>query len=256
MKKALERAGLASVLISVALTACASSQQTDGKVTAAGTNTAPDARREWTTPDRETTIRVSEDVRKRCNLPDTTVEAPGFDYDQAALQEQSRRVLDEVATCLRNGALSDQAITLVGRADPRGTEVHNDALGANRAAAARDYLTQRGVPAGRIHLASRGEHGARGTDEETFALDRRVDVELGDVRKHPIIEGTMKQVETSRARQPNHPEAASYADTAEGGKPVGASGSDASGASAPSSPPATGQVQGSASGSVKAGTTK
>jgi hypothetical protein len=136
----------------------------------------------------------------------------------------------------------------VGRADPRGTEAHNDALGAGRARAARDYLAQRGVPADRIRLVSRGELGARGTDEDTYALDRRVDIELGDISNHPIVEGTLKQIETSRARKPVHPEAASYADTAEGGKPVGESGTG-SGVSS-ESVQVGGEVKGAASTST------
>lgn len=255
MKTVLQRASLASasVVFSIALSACASNQRAEGKVATAAPTKTPDANRQLAVPARDTTIRLSDDVRRRCNLEIVTTSAPGFDYDQAALHDQSRKVLDDVAACLRDGALSDQSITLVGRADPRGSENYNDALGANRAAVARDYLTQRGVPAGRIHLASRGEHGARGTDEAGFAVDRRVDIELGDVRNHPIIEGTMKQIETSRARPANNPEAASYADTAEGGKPVGNAGSGESGAAQPSTPAPSVPPQGSSSGSVTGG---
>ncbi|GEM_PF-1561197 len=47
-------------------------------------------------------------------------------------------------------------------------------------ASGRNYLAQHGVPRETIRIWSRGEHGAQGTDEETWALDRRVDFELGD----------------------------------------------------------------------------
>lgn len=191
-------------------------------------------------------MQISKALRERCKIQDLPQDAPRFDYDRATLHARGRNVLDDVANCLREGPLSNEVITLVGRADARGSEGYNEDLGASRAAAARDYLAMRGVPVDRIRLVSRGEAGARGNDEASYALDRRVDIELGDLRNSPILEGSMLQQETSRARAPVQGEAASYADTAEGGKPIGNSGYGAgveSGAS------------GSASGSVKAGGT-
>ncbi len=64
---------------------------------------------------------------------------------------------------------------------------------------------------------SRGEEGARGTDEASFKLDRRVDLELGDLKNSPILEGTMLHAESAPA--PSKTRAATYADTADG--PVG-----------------------------------
>jgi peptidoglycan-associated lipoprotein len=241
---------LASLALSVALSACAShrAEERSAANPATDANASSDRERTASAADRETSIRVSEDVRQRCNLEALPNDAPKFDYDRTTLRARGRNVLDEVAKCLVDGPLSGQVVTVVGRTDPRGSEVYNDALGAGRAQAARDYLAQRGVSADRIRLVSRGELGARGTDEDTYALDRRVDIELGDVSNHPIVEGTMKQIETSRAHGPVHPEAASYADSAEGGKPVGESGSG-SGVSS-ESVHVGGEVKGSASTST------
>jgi hypothetical protein len=143
--------------------------------------------------------------------------------------------------------LKGEVITLVGRADARGSAEYNQALSESRAAAARNYLTQRGVPAAQLKLAARGEQGARGTDEETFALDRRVDVELGDLANSPILKGSMLQAETSEAKSPDTRKAGSYADVAEGGEVVNTGSEDSSSGSG------SGSVKGSASGSVNAG---
>jgi hypothetical protein len=103
-----------------------------------------------------------------------------------------------------------------------------------------------------MRLLSRGEVGARGTDEQSHALDRRVDLELGDLRASPILKGTMMQAETSDAKRPDpNNKAASYADVAEGGTPVNSeSGTTTSGTTT------SGSATGSASGSVNTGTTK
>lgn len=193
--------------------------------------------------DRETTVQISKTLRERCQLPDTPQGAPKFDFDQATLRPRGQNVLDDVAICLTSGPLKGEVITLVGRADARGSEQYNQSLSESRAAAARNYLTQRGVPEAQLKLVARGEQGARGTDEETFALDRRVDVELGDLENSPILQGTMLQAETSEAKSPDTRKAGSYADVAEGGEVVNTGSEGSSG----------GSVKGSASGSVNAG---
>jgi outer membrane protein OmpA-like peptidoglycan-associated protein len=167
--------------------------------------------------DRETTVQISAPLRERCSIPGAE-SAPAFDYDQATLRARGRNVLDDVAACLKDGALKGEVITIVGRADARGAADYNRALSESRAAAARNYLVQAGVPAERVKLLARGEEGARGSDEATWALDRRVDLELGDVQNSPILKGSMLQAETAN-KPDNSPEAqkaSSYADVADG----------------------------------------
>jgi peptidoglycan-associated lipoprotein len=167
--------------------------------------------------DAETTVQISAPLRERCAIAGAE-SAPAFDYDQAALRPRGKNVLDDVATCLKDGPLKGEVITIVGRADARGTADYNQALSESRAAAARNYLVQRGVPAERLKLLARGEEGARGGDETTWALDRRVDLELGDVKNSPILKGSMLQAETAN-KPDNSPEAqkaSSYADVADG----------------------------------------
>jgi hypothetical protein len=91
-------------------------------------------------------------------------------------------------------------------------------LAASRAAAAQNYLAQKGVPKERMKLMARGEAGAQGSDEDSWALDRRVDIEFGDVANSPILQGSMLQAEAAK-KSDNSPEAkkaGSYADVSEG----------------------------------------
>lgn len=227
--------------LALMLAACASNKRDAS--TRSVTPSSPSNATLTTARDRETTIQISKALRERCRLPDEQVAAPRFDFNQATLRAQGRNVLDDIANCLKDGPLSDEVITLVGRTDSSGSERHNASLGESRASAARNYLAQRGVSADRMRLLSRGEQGARGDSEATSALDRRVDVELGDLQNSPILEGSMLQAETSRARVPTNSAAASYADTAEGGKPVNsASPSADSGSSSGSSAEGSGSA--------------
>lgn len=130
--------------------------------------------------ERETTIAFSEEIRSACQFPQSSDEAPHFELDESTLRGPDKNVLDDVANCLKGGPLQDRTLTIVGRTDPRGSDEHNQNLGANRAEATRNYLIAKGVPEGRLVVMSRGEQGARGTGEEGWALDRRVDLVLRD----------------------------------------------------------------------------
>jgi outer membrane protein OmpA-like peptidoglycan-associated protein len=199
--------------------------------------------------DNDTTIQISEDFRRECQLPNAPQEAPHFDYADATLHARGVNILDDVAKCLSSGPLKGRAMTIIGRTDPRGSAAYNKQLSANRAEAARNYLVQRGVATSNVRIIARGEQGAMGKDEETWALDRRVDFELGDANlagtpaannlnasPSPILEGTrMDGLSPGSASKVN---ATSYADTAEGGKETGpnsgAAGSGKSGAASAS----------------------
>ncbi len=65
-------------------------------------------------------------------------------------------------------------VRIEGNADERGTREYNLALGARRAEAIRNYLIERGVPAGRIDTISFGKERpiAEGSNEEAWARNR------------------------------------------------------------------------------------
>lgn len=78
-----------------------------------------------------------------------------FDTDSSVIRADSQQTLDKQAQWL--GQYPNYAITVEGHADERGTREYNIALGARRAAAARDYLTSRGVPRNRMKTISYGK---------------------------------------------------------------------------------------------------
>jgi peptidoglycan-associated lipoprotein len=124
-------------------------------------------------------VAISGDILAKCKIEfSTQAEAPKFDYDATNLSSDDTRVLDQVATCLTTGPLKGHSVQLVGRADPRGSDQYNMALGANRAHQVTTYLQQKGVSA-TLRETSRGALDATGRDETTWRNDRRVDLVLG-----------------------------------------------------------------------------
>lgn len=106
-----------------------------------------------------------------------------FVFARAELTPLGRRTLDALVE--RVGALDGiEAIEVVGHADRIGRPATNDALSRRRAEAVRDYLAQRGGPATRISVESRGSReplvaceGLHGADEiACLAPNRRVEI--------------------------------------------------------------------------------
>jgi peptidoglycan-associated lipoprotein len=125
-------------------------------------------------------IALSSDVATLCNIKSTmtTKANPQFDYDKDELTTEDRAVLDQLATCLTSGALKGKAVSLIGRADPRGTEEYNLGLGSRRANSVSQYLGRLGVTEPQMSVTTRGALDATGTDESGWKQDRRVDVQL------------------------------------------------------------------------------
>ncbi len=124
-------------------------------------------------------INVSEEILARCNMHfDNVDKAPKFEFDKSDLLPGDYDVLQKIAECLTTGPLQGESLNLVGRADPRGTKTYNDKLGMRRANTVAIHLEQLGVASTRMERTSRGERDAVGTDEATWAIDRRVDISL------------------------------------------------------------------------------
>ena len=124
-------------------------------------------------------LDISDAVAKGCQLRiSSRFEAPRFEYDNADLQPQDREVLEQIATCLTKGPLRGKQVQLIGRADPRGTEEYNLALGSRRAESVSAFLARLGVPTAQLALSTRGAIDATGTEESGWQQDRRVDLEL------------------------------------------------------------------------------
>jgi peptidoglycan-associated lipoprotein len=122
-------------------------------------------------------LHIGEAIVRACGLRRAPA-PPMFDYDSARLAEDDRVILSKVAKCFSEGPLRGQGVALTGRADPRGEDEYNMALGESRADSVRRYLHDMGVAPQHVDATSRGKLDANGKDEEGWAKDRRVDIEL------------------------------------------------------------------------------
>jgi len=126
-------------------------------------------------------VAVSDELAQQCKLRfGNPTEAPKFDFDEAELEAADRDVLEQIAQCVTRGPLQGRAVELIGRADPRGTDEYNLGLGARRAESVSQYLRRLGVPPQQLAQTTRGELDAKGTDEDGWRADRRVDVTLSN----------------------------------------------------------------------------
>ncbi len=78
-----------------------------------------------------------------------------FDFDKSDIRPDAAATLDRKVPWLQ--ANPGMRIRIEGNADNRGSDEYNLALGQRRAAAARHYLADRGIDAGRFDLVSYGE---------------------------------------------------------------------------------------------------
>jgi peptidoglycan-associated lipoprotein len=106
--------------------------------------------------------------------PPCDLETVYFDFDKSTLTSAATSALAQNATCLKK---TDMPVSLVGRADSRGTTEYNMALSDRRAQSVRDYLKRTGIAATRLSVVPRGALDATGTNETGWAKDRRVDSE-------------------------------------------------------------------------------
>jgi peptidoglycan-associated lipoprotein len=95
-----------------------------------------------------------------------------FGYDRFDLTPEARSVLERQAAWLRQ--YPNVRLLVAGNCDERGTREYNLALGARRAAAARDYLVSLGIDGGRVETVSYGKErplDAR-ANEEAWSVNR------------------------------------------------------------------------------------
>jgi peptidoglycan-associated lipoprotein len=124
----------------------------------------------------QSNINISDEIRKACGITDAEA---FFSYDSANVRPQDKAVLKKLADCFMTGPLKGRELRLVGHADPRGEEEYNMVLGGRRADNVKSAIANEGMTAEKIATTSRGKLDATGTDEASWAKDRRVDVVLG-----------------------------------------------------------------------------
>lgn len=144
----------------------------------ADTSAAPESRLPDKAPDSPTAsaVHISDEILEACGIskPDAY-----FAFDSAHVRPDDARVLSQIATCFTTGKLKGRTLKLVGHADPRGGSDYNVTLGQSRADAVAGYITSKGMDKAKTESTSRGAMDATGTDEPSWARDRRVDVMLG-----------------------------------------------------------------------------
>jgi peptidoglycan-associated lipoprotein len=96
-----------------------------------------------------------------------------FDFDASTLADSARSELQRDAQCIKERGIKSVHIT--GMTDPRGTEEYNLALGDRRAQSAQQYMKTLATDA-TLSYSSMGEEQATGTDEGSWAMDRRVEI--------------------------------------------------------------------------------
>ena len=99
-----------------------------------------------------------------------------FDYDQFAIKEEFKAMIDAHANYLR--ANRNARAIIQGNSDERGTREYNIALGQSRADAVKKLLLLLGASEAQIETVSFGKEKPRreGHDETSWAENRRADL--------------------------------------------------------------------------------
>lgn len=121
-------------------------------------------------------VRISPEIAKACGIVDPDAY---FAFDSANLRAEDVQALAQVASCFSAGPLRGKTLRVVGHTDPRGGDDYNMTLGQNRADAVSSYVVSKGLDKAKAQASTRGEMDAAGTDEPTWAKDRRVDLLIG-----------------------------------------------------------------------------
>ncbi len=121
-------------------------------------------------------VRISDEIIKACGISEPDAY---FAFDSADVRPDDANVLGQLVTCFTTGPLKGRQLKLVGHADPRGGSDYNMTLGQSRADAVKDYIIGHGMDKAKTDSTSRGAMDATGTDEPSWARDRRVDIMLG-----------------------------------------------------------------------------
>ena len=115
-----------------------------------------------------------------------------FDFNKATLRPEGKAKLDDVVG--KSKSLTLEVIIAVGHADRIGSAAYNQKLSEKRAAAVKDYLVSKGIPANRIYTEGKGSKqpvtkagDCKGPKSAKVIAclqpDRRVDIEMIGTKK-------------------------------------------------------------------------
>jgi outer membrane protein OmpA-like peptidoglycan-associated protein len=119
-----------------------------------------------------------------------------FDFDQYALRQEVKGVLDDLADKLKSAEYD--RLDIVGYTDRIGTRDYNKRLSELRAWSVAQYLIQKGVPENKVFYEGRGDKDPVTRSDECTGLarsdlitclqkDRRVEIEASIRRKHATV---------------------------------------------------------------------
>ena len=110
-----------------------------------------------------------------------------FDFNKATLRPEGMKKLDEVVA--KSQKLVLEVVIAVGHADRIGSAAYNQKLSEKRAAAVKDYVVKKGIPANRVYTEGKGSKQPSGKTDQCkgpknakliacLQPDRRVDIEI------------------------------------------------------------------------------
>ena len=106
-----------------------------------------------------------------------------FDFDKSVVRPDGRKSIDDALAKLRGVDL--EMVIATGHTDSVGTDAYNQRLSERRAAAVKEYLVSKGIPAAKVTTIGKGESQPVATNKsaEGRQKNRRVDIEFKGVRQ-------------------------------------------------------------------------
>jgi OOP family OmpA-OmpF porin len=106
-----------------------------------------------------------------------------FDFDKSVLRPDGRKSIDDAVAKMKGVDL--EMVIATGHTDSVGTDAYNQRLSERRAAAVKEYLVSKGIPAAKVTTIGKGESQPVATNKtaEGRQKNRRVDIEFKGVRQ-------------------------------------------------------------------------
>ncbi len=106
-----------------------------------------------------------------------------FDFDKSVVRPDGKKSIDEALAKL--GGVDLEMVIATGHTDSVGTDAYNQKLSERRAAAVKEYLVSKGIPAAKVTTIGKGESQPVATNKtaEGRQKNRRVDIEFKGVKK-------------------------------------------------------------------------
>ena len=106
-----------------------------------------------------------------------------FDFDKSVVRPDGKKSIDDALAKMRGVDL--EMVIATGHTDSIGSDKYNQRLSERRAAAVKEYLVSKGIPASKITTIGKGESQPVATNKtaEGRQKNRRVDIEFKGVKQ-------------------------------------------------------------------------